>query len=175
MADKMAPGGEKYPLAGLKWRGKSKDGVHQWVGKWRGAPKWFLGMFLGIAALMAVGAAFDSAARIPLAFSSLFYIIITVVMYQQRVKFMRLTTREELAKQMGMDPDELEQSLRVSGVKPSILMNDIPMYDPQLVNPASILLRPADPVSAEHLLRPAGSTDTVGLVRPVEEPAGPRD
>jgi C4-dicarboxylate-specific signal transduction histidine kinase len=171
MKDAPAPGGDRYPLAGLKWRGRTKDGVSRWVGKWRGVPKWFLGMFGGIAAMLLVGAVVDPRGRIPLITCSLLYIVLLVVMYRQRRLMQRLNSPEELAQRLNVPVTELERALQQRGIRPSILLNDIPMYDPLRVDPAMILLRPANAQDRDALLRPASQTDSQNLVTPAEAEA----
>ena len=95
---------------------------------------------------------------------------IGVLSNRQRQTFSALQESEKLAAKMGITPEELERLIEERDIKPKIYFNDKPLYHPDELVQAKILLRASvQPVSGETLLRaasPASSTtETDQLLR----------
>ncbi len=177
-----SPQNRRWYEQGLNWRGRRKDGVSDWRGTWRnGTPLWFCRLFTGLSVLFAfigLGAGmatlFGVKALLFLALMMLFettlFGVITWFMYQQRKRFLKLRDTAGLAEAMGVSQEELERLADERDIKPDVYFNDVPLYDPDKLIAAKILLRPsAEPVANETLLRAAmpsqSTTETEQLLR----------
>ena len=75
-----------------------------------------------------------------------------------------------LAEAMGISQEEFERLTEERDIKPDIYFNDVPLYDPDKLIAAKILLRPSsEPIQNETLLRAAmptqSATETDQLLR----------
>jgi hypothetical protein len=171
--------GENF--SGLKWHGR-KNGVSKWRGTWRkGPPLGFCRFFLVLTALLGLAGVTTLTlgllkslpalvASPALLLASLVYGVITWLSYRQRGQFLGLHEAEILAAEMGMTAEELERLVEEKDIKPKIYFNDVPLYSPEDLIQAKILLRPSsEPVTSETLLRAAApaesTTDQAQLLR----------
>jgi|GEM_PF-5338019 len=173
--------GENF--SGLKWVGRRKDGVSEFRGTWRKGPPLLFCRLFGISggASLAVGAVGLLVSLLvtglktapPSAILLLVGIVNTsigVLSNRQRQTFSSLQESEELAAGIGITPEELERFIEERDIKPKIYFNDKPLYHPDELVQAKILLRASvQPVSGETLLRAASpapsTTETDQLLR----------
>lgn len=167
---------------GLKWAGRHKDGASKFRGTWRkGPPLWFSRMFLTMAVVFGcagLGLGFfalvgNVALLVPaivLGSVSAIYTLVSLISYRQRDKFLRLQEPSAVAEELGIPQEELGRLVEERDIKPDLYFNDVPLYDPNKLVAAKVLLRASEqPVSNDTLLRaasPAPSmTETEQLLR----------
>lgn len=163
--------GAKWYEQGLKWKRRRKNGVSEWRGTWRnGPPLSFCRFFLVLTTVFFLTAVTTTVlsllkvmaflpGSLTFFFVCLVYGVVTWFAYQQHRIFSHLQEPDDLAAQMGMTPEELERLAEEKDIKPKVYFNDVPLYNPEDLIQAKILLRPsAEPVASATLLRAAAPT-----------------
>ncbi len=167
---------------GLKWKGRRKDGVSDWRGTWHSGPPLgfcrfftilsvlfaFIALGAGIAALRGVREMIFL--TLLMLFETTLFGVISWFCYKQRDRFLKLRDTVGLAEAMGISQEELQRLTEERDIKPDLYFNDVPLYDPDKLIAAKILLRPSsEPVKNETLLRAAmpsqSATETDQLLR----------
>ena len=166
---------------GLKWKGR-KNGVSEWRGSWRnGPPLWFCRFFTGLSVLLGfialgtgimslLGATSAWAVAGGLGFEAALFGAVTRMMYRQRDQFLKLRDTAGLAEAMGISQEELKRLAKERDIKPDVYFNDVPLYDPEKLIAAKVLLRPSSQSAANETLLLAAmptqsSTETEQLLR----------
>ena len=166
---------------GLKWVRRRKNGVSEWRGSWRnGPPLWFCRIFGAVGGLMFFAGVIGSLVTLltsqslngfpVLIFVGLLYTTISAFAYKQRSIFMQLREPEQLAEQLGLSQEEIQHITEERDIKPKVYLNGIPLYNPDELVQAKVLLRAsAEPVTENTLLRAASpalsATETEQLLR----------
>jgi hypothetical protein len=163
---------------GFHWRGRNKQGVSKWTGSIK--PLYWIGSIFGIygpiAAVLGIAAflyalifAQLSGPAMVLAGVGLLHGVIFTSIGQwalgMRRHILRLKPAEEVAAQHGVDAATLRELAEQRNIKPRMILNDQPYYDPTEFVDALSLLRagsapPTDPASLLHPV--TGSTENRG-------------
>lgn len=115
---------------GIRWVGRTKDGVPMWTGNWRGLPKWFPWLFkglgIGLWCLAAVFAVTGLWQAVPgPAIAGCIHLFLGFVLFERfKRQFDASMTVDEGAEQLGVGVDEFKQVVEERGIKPTHLFND---------------------------------------------------
>jgi hypothetical protein len=165
----------RWPGAGLRWFGRDDGGVSIWDGKTYGLKYggWLLravgiGSIVASPVLLTLG--MTEAASI-VGGVGLLHTGLSVWMLRLRDRIESMVPAESVAERLHMTPDEVDRFREQTGVKPRVIMNGQPMFDPSDFGDPARLLRAAGAPQNDELLRPAGTTtsDSSLLVRPAND------
>jgi hypothetical protein len=166
MIDKEQSSKLRTFMTGLKWHGKTPEGVPRWRGSVKALPNWLINAFkfgggaLTVAGIISMALRGLDPANWVLPLIGSIYIVIGIMMQRTKTSFSALSSAEELAKAEGMTVDEVLEALRTRGIHPKVNLNDENMYDSSELTGENRLLRPSQPQEELSLLRPAGSAPT---------------
>lgn len=173
----------RYRGVSFHYHGKDRRGVTRWGGGMDNLPLWLTKGFLiysVIAAAIGLMAVFwqlfiqySEPLNVVCSVFLLHFLIfgaLGIWMDRLRSKIAALTSEEETCERLGLDRDALEQLTKERGILPVYNINGQDYYNLAELTDALLLLRPASAPDSEHLLRPAGDSQTAPelLVRPAE-------
>jgi hypothetical protein len=179
----------RWGWTGFHWYGRDDQGVSIWNGDKRTLQwcSWLMGG-LGILLLLGPAAAMGIRPVGPVAIFGLVGALFLGIGWYMRRHFHwlgDLTTVDQVAADTGVEPENLDQLAKGRAIKPRVILNGVPVYNPADLGDVALLLRAAEPPADDLLLRPAQSarTDSSTLLHPsrataeadqvivVEEPA----
>lgn len=167
---------------GFHWRGKDKDGVSKWTGSVK--PLYWTGIICSIygpiAGILVLSAAFYALLfrhltepAMTLIGVGLIHFVLFAAIGQwalaMRRHVLRLKPAEEVSAELGVDAAALRELAEQRSIKPRIILNDKPYYDPtEFVDALSLLrassARQADPGSLLHAAAGPQSTPSGDLL-----------
>ena len=160
---------------GFHWFGRDDHGVHIWGGQVE-ALKWgvrilaFTGagtIIAGIASLL-----FGAPVEAPAVFALIgaIHSSIAYVMYRQKKRIEQLATPELAAADLGFSPEQIQDMVENEGIKPRMIINGEPYFDPTDLGQAATLLRTAASPGDDSLLHPVSAVEsgTAHLLKPAE-------
>ena len=155
---------------GFHWQGRNKQGVSKWAGsvtplKWIGTIFSIYGPIAGVGGLAALAYMLVthswSAPALPLMLEGLIHGVVFTSIGQwalsMRRHILRLVRAEDVSAKYGVEAKELQELTLQRNIRPHIILNDEPYYDPTEFVDALSLLRAssAQQISPATLLRPA--------------------
>jgi len=162
---------------GFHWHGRDDRGVSIWDGqpdalKWGARIMTATGgslLLAGVIAFLLGGLIVPPAV---LAGVGALHSTIAFFMNRQVKRIAELATLEQASKDFEIDQDRISQAIELKGIKPRMIMNGEPLFDPADLDQAATLLRAAPPPPDEELLRAAYAAPTVSetLLQPASEP-----
>jgi hypothetical protein len=165
------------------YHGKDRRGVTRWGGGLDNLPIWLTKGFLVYSVLAAAVALMAVSWQLFIRYSPPLNVVILVFllhfvifgslgiwMERLRTKIAALSSEEETCARLGLDREALERLTTEKGILPVYNINGRDYYNLAELTDALLLLRPAAAPDSEHLLRPAGDSQTASdlLLRPAD-------
>jgi hypothetical protein len=174
----MGIGVNMWPFTYFHLHGRDRSGAWKWEGEtralvWASRLMTVIGWALlaGIAAILAT--AQDREAVLPLGGATALMFTLAYGMRRLLARLVTLAPLEQTAERLGVSQTDLAQLAEERGIRPRIILNDVPLYEPAEFVDAERLLRPSEAPIGGDLLRPAGAVrgDEELLLHPADAPA----
>jgi hypothetical protein len=161
---------------GFHWFGRDDQGISIWAGD-KITLNWSSKLMAGIGAVALAGsvvAAFtvqDAAAPAVMAGVGALCLGLAWWMKRHYEWLKRLATVEQVAAHVGVDREHLDRLAGGRAIKPRVIMDGTPYYDPADLGEVAVLLRASEAPPDDLLLRPAPSARTEDslLLQPASE------
>src|SRR5687767_4542518 len=158
---------------GFHWHGRDDRGVSIWNGqvdalKWGSRIMTATGSSLLLAGFIMFFVGKFTPAPVVLAAAGALHSTIAFFMHRQVKRIAELAMLEQASKDFGFEPQRIAVAIELKGIKPRMIINGEPYFDPTELDRAATLLRAAPPPPDEELLRAAVSapTDSATLLQP---------